>query len=79
MIATRSEPTGVALIWVEQAGQNSIVVAPGANGELTPADIESGKQAYQEAKCALFQLETPLEAVAAALKAARAAVMPKPG
>ncbi|MBI4893076.1 MAG: ribokinase [Acidobacteria bacterium] len=73
VIATRSEPTGVALIWVEKAGQNSIVVAPGANGELTPADIESGKQVYHGARCALFQLETPLEAVAAALKAARAA------
>ena len=71
--ATQSEPTGVALIWVEQSGQNSIVVAPGANGELSPADIDSLKRTYEGARCALFQLETPLETVEAALRAARAA------
>lgn len=70
---TRSQPTGVALIWVEDSGQNSIVVAPGANSALAPADIESVRGAWAGAACALFQLETPLETVEAALAAARAA------
>jgi ribokinase len=39
--ATRAQPTGVALIWVDAAGQNSIVVASGANHEFAAADVES--------------------------------------
>ena len=70
VMGTRSQPTGVALIWVEKSGQNSIVVASGANWAVTAADIESVKEAFREAKCALFQLETPLEAVGAAMAAA---------
>ncbi len=68
-----TQPTGVALIWVERSGQNSIVVAAGANGEMTPACVDSVRAAYDGAACALFQLETPLPAVEAALAAARAA------
>ncbi len=70
---TPRQPTGVALIWVERSGENSIVVAAGANGELTPAGVESAGGAYQGAACALFQLETPLPAVEAAMRVARAA------
>lgn len=72
--ATRNEPTGVALIWVERkTGQNSIVVASGANMALTGEDISSVKGAFDGAKAALFQLESPLAAVTAGMKAARAA------
>jgi len=72
--ATRNEPTGVALIWVERkTGQNSIVVASGANMALTAEDISSVKGAFDGAKAALFQLESPLAAVTAGMKAARAA------
>jgi ribokinase len=67
----RSAPTGVALIWVDRAGQNSIVIAPGANGALSAADMETERSAFVSAACALFQLETPLEAVAAGLRLAR--------
>ncbi len=73
VMAVRKQPTGVALIWVEKSGQNSIVVAPGANGELSAADIESVHSAYAGARCALFQLETPLQTVEAALRVAREA------
>jgi len=73
VMAVRRQPTGVALIWVERSGQNSIVVAPGANGELSAADIESVRDAYAGARCALFQLETPLETVETALRVSRAA------
>ncbi|MEJ5369153.1 MAG: ribokinase [Bryobacteraceae bacterium] len=67
----RSAPTGVALIWVDRTGQNSIVIAPGANNALSAADMETERSAFVSAACALFQLETPLEAVAAGLRLAR--------
>ena len=71
--ATHSQPTGIAEIWVERAGQNSIVVASGANGELSPADIESVRNVYLSSSVSLFQLETPLNTVETALRAAREA------
>jgi ribokinase len=71
--ATDSQPTGIAEIWVERSGQNSIVVAGGANAELSPADIGSVHDVYATAAVSLFQLETPLATVEAALRASRAA------
>jgi ribokinase len=68
---TRSEPTGVALIQVDDQGQNSIVVASGANFAFHAAEIEGSRAAFRGARYALFQLETPLATVAAALKLAR--------
>jgi ribokinase len=69
---TKSQPTGVALIWVDRAGQNSIVVASGANHELAAADVEAMRKTFHNARIALFQLESPLDTVAAALALARA-------
>ncbi|MCC7339625.1 MAG: ribokinase [Bryobacteraceae bacterium] len=69
--ATRSQPTGIALIWVESAGQNSIVVAAGANNELAAPEVEAMRTAMRGARYVLFQLETPLDTVEAALKLAR--------
>ena len=51
-------PTGVALIAVDAAGENVIVVAPGANSELLPADVD-----LPECDGVLCQLEIPLETV----------------
>ena len=69
--ATRAQPTGVALICVDRQGQNSIVVASGANHELAAADVEAMRKSFRGAAVALFQLETPLATVEAALKIAR--------
>jgi len=69
--ATRSQPTGIALIWVDESGQNAIVVAPGANHALSPSEVEALRPTFRGARLALFQLETPLATVAAALKLAR--------
>ena len=69
--ATRAQPTGVALIWVDRQGQNSIVVASGATYELAASDAEAMRKVVRGAQYALFQLETPLDTVAAALKLAR--------
>jgi len=67
----RSElPSGVALIYVDEHAENCIVVASGANGDLTEADIESSRAAIESCSILLLQLETPIPSV---LKAARLA------
>jgi ribokinase len=69
--AVRNEPTGVALIGVDSAGQNSIIVASGANEAFSAAEIEGSRSSFRNARYALFQLETPLNTVEAALRLAR--------
>jgi ribokinase len=69
--AHRAQPTGVALISVERSGQNSIVVASGANHALAASDVEAMRPVFRGARFVLFQLETPLDTVAAALRLAR--------
>ncbi|MBN1979771.1 MAG: ribokinase [Anaerolineae bacterium] len=64
--------TGVALIVVDDRGQNSIVVAPGANARLSPADVDAARAAIAAAGVLLLQLESPLEAVARAAELAHA-------
>lgn len=69
--ASRSLPTGVALIPVEASGQNSIIVASGANHDLAAVDVEAMRRVFRGAGVALFQLETPLDTVEAAMRLAR--------
>ncbi|MGC5395912.1 ribokinase [Streptomyces sp. DT20] len=57
-------PTGVALITVDPTGDNSIVVSPGANARLTPADIRAAAPLLAAARVVSVQLEIPLETVA---------------
>jgi ribokinase len=64
-------PTGVALITVDEAGHNTIVVNPGANGCLMPSDILAGRQAFDGAAALLAQLECPLDTVQQAMALAR--------
>ncbi len=70
--ASRAQATGVALISVDTAGQNSIVVASGANHALLASETEAMRPVFRGARFVLFQLESPLDTVAAALKLARA-------
>lgn len=60
--------TGVAFIIVDERGENSIVVASGANALLSPADIEVAEDEIASAAVLLVQLESPLETVHAAIK-----------
>ena len=71
VLETVSEATGVACIHVDDAGQNSITVAAGANTALLVADIDSQRRALEGAGSVLLQLETPLETVAEGLRQAR--------
>ena len=63
-------PSGVALILVDAKAENSIAVAPGANGDLTPADIRNLRDVIAGASYLILQLEVPVETV---LEAARIA------
>ncbi|MDC2953608.1 ribokinase [Streptomyces gilvifuscus] len=56
-------PTGVALITVDPSGDNSIVVSPGANGRLTPADVRAAAGLFPCSRVVSAQLEIPLETV----------------
>ena len=67
-----SEPSGVALIFVSSRGENAIVVVPGANDRYSPAAFEADRHRLAGAEVALLQLETPIETVTAAARAARA-------
>lgn len=56
--------SGVALIAVsETSGENSIVVAPGANALLSPEDIEAASAAFDTAQIIVLSLEVPLETI----------------
>lgn len=58
-----SNPSGVALITVDRHGENSIVVAPGSNGNLTVKDLQQAEKIMQKASIVLMQLETPIETI----------------
>jgi ribokinase len=59
-----SSPSGVALINIAKNGQNSIVVAPGANARLSPEDVDAARPAIEECHVVVLQFEIPLETVA---------------
>jgi ribokinase len=62
----KTNPSGVALIFVAKDGENSIAVAGGANAKLSPADVRKATAAFAGANVLVMQLETPLETVQAA-------------
>jgi ribokinase len=59
--------TGTATILVNASGDNCILIVKGANGELTPADVEAARDDLKACDLILLQLEVPLETVYAAL------------
>lgn len=70
-LETGREATGVALIVVDDASQNAIVIVAGSNGEVTPETIARHEAVLAAADVVICQLETPLATVHAALAAAR--------
>ena len=65
--------SGIALIFVADSGQNSILIVPGANGRFTPEDIEASREYLESARFVLLQLENPLPTVLAAARLAQGA------
>ena len=68
---TEGVASGCAMILVDRKGENSIVVAPGANALLTPADIDRAGSLIAEAAAVVLQLEIPLETVRHAIEMCR--------
>ena len=62
------QPSGVALISVDTHAENCIVVASGANGDISVEDIEANRKDIEEASILLLQLEIPVDAVVRAAK-----------
>ncbi len=64
-------PSGIALITVDDKGENCIVVAPGANNEIKPSHLQKHLQFIKKASIILLQLEIPIETVHYAASVAR--------
>lgn len=62
-ICTVNEPTGIAMIAVDENGDNCIVVSQGANRSVTKEYIDEKLDALQKFDIFIFQLEIPLETV----------------
>lgn len=63
IVRDKMEPSGVALITVDDKGENCIVVAPGANAALECSDIDNAREKIEEASLLLMQLEVPIQTV----------------
>lgn len=63
--------TGVALIVVDDAGENQIAVAPGANARIEPSDVDAALEGLQAGSVVLASLEVPLPAVRRAAERCR--------
>ena len=71
-------PSGIALIGVDAAGDNAIMVSPGANGRVGPEDVVDAATVVRDAAVLLLQLEVPMEAVTAAARLATGRVILNP-
>jgi ribokinase len=63
-------PSGVALITVVESGENNIIVVPGANGRLSPQDVEDAEATLDASSSIVLQLEIPLPTVMGAVDSA---------
>lgn len=64
-------PTGIAMILVDDAGENVIAILPGANGTLSPSDAEAALATLGDGDSLVLQQEVPQEATRAALQLAK--------
>ncbi len=69
-------PTGIAMIAVAADGENLIVVASGANFQVSAEDVNTTRDIMRETDLLLLQLECPIEAVTAAVDLAKAYDVP---
>jgi ribokinase len=69
-------PTGIAMIAVAADGENMIVVASGANMQVSVEDVNKARELMRETDLLLLQLETPIEVLTAAVELANAYGVP---
>lgn len=71
LFAASQAPTGVALITTVPNGENTIIIEPGANAQLTPEDVERAEELFKDAGIVLMQLETPVPTLIKAAELAK--------
>ena len=76
VIKDSETPTGIAMIAVAANGENMIVVASGANYEVSEVDVTNARDIMRDTDLLLLQLECPMEAVTAAIDLAKAYNIP---
>ena len=70
VLADPDAPSGIAMIILDAGGENSIVVAPGANGRVSIGDVEASRELLSQARYLIMQFEIPLDVVRGAMKLA---------
>jgi len=70
LVRSSSRPTGTALVMVDDAGENSIIVVAGANAETSPEDVQGAREAIARAGVVVVQGEVPPETIRAVLDVA---------
>ncbi|GAB4139045.1 MAG: ribokinase [Cyanobacteria bacterium J069] len=73
VLVDSSTHSGIAMIAVDDASENTIILVPGANGRVDESDVARLAEILPQATALLLQLEIPLPMVVAAAKAAKAA------
>ena len=68
-------PTGLAVITVDDTGENTIVVSSGANGRVSPDDVNGAAALLMAATVTLLQLEIPIPTVVAAARSSAGIVV----
>lgn len=76
VLQTNDAPSGVALIMVDDEGNNVIVVAPGANNKLSPEDVKEAESDIALSGALVAQLEVPIETIEFAAGLANKANVP---
>lgn len=76
LVKDSEAPTGIAMIAVAADGENMIVVASGANYQVSPDDVNNARDIMRDTDLLLLQLECPMEAVTAAVDLAQAYDVP---
>ncbi|MHB8652703.1 MAG: ribokinase [Terriglobia bacterium] len=73
LLTIQGATSGIALIFVADSGQNSIIIVPGANDLFSAQDVDAAEAYLKGAALVLLQLENPLPSVLAAARAAKRA------
>jgi ribokinase len=76
VLQTKEAPSGVALIMVDDEGNNIIVVAPGANHKLMPDDVKAAESDIASSGALVAQLEVPIETIEFAAELANKSKLP---
>ncbi|QXC48788.1 ribokinase [Agrobacterium salinitolerans] len=63
VVKVAGKSSGVAPIFVEQSGENSILIVKGANADLLPVEVDKAAADLKECCLILMQMEVPVETV----------------